>query len=78
MLSVYIDEFCVQIFVLPFFLRFSCFIFKLYNIELFVFPVLLSGFLGGSEGKESACNARDPGSIPGLGRFPGEENGNPL
>ena len=26
------------------------------------------GFLGGSDGKESACNARDPGSIPGLGR----------
>ena len=27
---------------------------------------------GGSDGKESACNARDLGSIPGLGRFPGE------
>ena len=26
---------------------------------------------GGSDGKESACNARDLGSIPGLGRFPG-------
>ena len=26
----------------------------------------------------SACNAGDPGSIPGLGRFPGEGNGNPL
>ena len=35
-------------------------------------------FLGGSEGKESACNAGDPSSIPGLGRFPEEENGNPL
>ena len=33
---------------------------------------------GGSEGKESACNAGDPGSIPGLGRSPGEGNGNPL
>ena len=32
----------------------------------------------GSDGKESTCNARDPGSIPGLGRSPGEENGNPL
>ena len=30
------------------------------------------GFPGGSAGKESACNAGDPGSIPGLGRFPGE------
>ena len=36
------------------------------------------GFPGGSEGKASACNARDPGSIPGLGRSPGERNGNPL
>ena len=31
-----------------------------------------------SVGKESAYNAGDPGSIPGLGRSPGEENGNPL
>ena len=29
-------------------------------------------------GKESACNTGDPGLIPGLGRFPGEGNGNPL
>ena len=35
-------------------------------------------FPDGSDGKESACNAGDPGSIPGLGRFPGEGNGNPL
>ena len=35
-------------------------------------------FPGGSDGKESACNAGDRGSIPGLGRSPGEENGNPL
>ena len=33
---------------------------------------------GGSDGKESACNAGDPGSIPGLERSFGEENGNPL
>ena len=33
---------------------------------------------GGSDDKESACNAGDSGSLPGLGRFPGEENGNPL
>ena len=31
-----------------------------------------------SAGKESACNAEDPGLIPGLGRSPGEGNGNPL
>ena len=35
-------------------------------------------FLGGSDNKESACNAGDPGSIPGSGRSPGEGNGNPL
>ena len=33
---------------------------------------------GGSEVKASAWNAGDPGSIPGLGRSPGERNGNPL
>ena len=30
--------------------------------------------MGGSDGKESACNAGDPGSIPGSGRSPGEWN----
>ena len=33
---------------------------------------------GGSEDKASVYNAGDPGSIPGLGRSPGEGNGNPL
>ena len=33
---------------------------------------------GGSDGKESACNEGEPGSIPGFGRSPGEENGNLL
>ena len=32
----------------------------------------------GSDGKESACNAGDPGLIPGSGRSPRERNGNPL
>ena len=36
------------------------------------------GFPGGSEVKESASSAGDPGSIPGSGRSPGEGNGNPL
>ena len=36
------------------------------------------GFPGGSEAKKSACHAGDPGSIPGSGRSPGEENGNTL
>ena len=35
-------------------------------------------FPGGSDGKASACNAGDPGSIPGWGRSPGEGNGNPV
>ena len=37
-----------------------------------------SGFPGGSDGKNLAYNARDPGSIPGLGRSPGEGNCNPI
>ena len=37
-----------------------------------------TGFSGGSDGKEAACNAGDLGLIPGLGRSPGEGNGNPL
>ena len=40
-------------------------------------PVFL-GFLGGSDGKEFACNAGDLGLIPGLGRCPGGGHGNPL
>ena len=40
-------------------------------------PVFL-GFLGASVGKEFTCNVGDLDSIPGLGRFPGEGNGNPL
>ena len=38
----------------------------------------LLGFPGDSDGKVSAYNARHPGSIPGLGRSPGEGKGNPL
>ena len=36
------------------------------------------GFPGGLDGKESACNARNPGSILRLGRSPGEGNGYPF
>ena len=36
------------------------------------------GFPGSSAGKESTCNARDPGSIPGSERYPGEGIGFPL
>ena len=38
----------------------------------------ICSFPGGSDDKESACNARDPGSIPGSERSPGEGNGNPF
>ena len=55
--------------------------FKFYLISFTVnSPVLLmaTGFPGGSEGKEPACNAGDPGLIPGLGRSPGGGYGDPL
>ena len=45
--------------------------------EMTMHSIILS-FPGGSDGKESACNAEDPGSIPGLGQSPGKGNGNPL
>ena len=58
---------------------------KLTKIQVLAFlPLPFSHFLNtsylpvGSDGKESACNAGDPGSIPGSGRSPGERNGNPL
>ena len=46
--------------------------------SLFMRCTLTEGFPGGSDGKASACNAGDPGLIPGSGRSPGEGNGNPL
>ena len=39
---------------------------------------IIKGFPGGSDSKVSVCNSGDPGSIPGSGRCPGEENDNPL
>ena len=54
----------------------------MYSYELkYIYALLhmiLCGFPGGSDGKASACSAGDQGSIPGLGRSPGEGNGNPL
>ena len=58
-----------------------------YSMQHHVFPEPCFSFLpsscqhsfpGGSDGKESAWNTRDLGSIPGSGRSPGEGNGNPL
>ena len=47
------------------------------NINEMLVASILS-FPSGSDNKESACNAGDPGSIPGSERSPGEGNGNPL
>ena len=47
-----------------------------YQEDVTALPKL--GFPGGSDGKESAHSARDPGLIPELGRSAGEGNGNPL
>jgi len=38
----------------------------------------VQGFPGSPDGKETACNAGDPGSVPVLGRSPGEGNSSPL
>ena len=46
--------------------------------DCFSLPSSFLGFPGGSAGKESPCNAGDLGSIPGLGRSPGEGKGCPL
>ena len=48
------------------------------RVRLSNFQLTTVGFPGGSDGKESACNAGDPASIPGLGRSTGEGNGNTL
>ena len=49
------------------------------RIILIIFlKCIFQKYWSGSDGKESACNAGDLGLIPGLGRLPGEGNGNPL
>ena len=45
---------------------------------MMVLTQTLETFLGGSDGKESACNVGDLGLIPESGRSPGEGNGTPL
>ena len=44
------------------------------HLVIAVIRVYLGGFPGGSDGKESACNAVDTSSIPGSGRSPGKGN----
>ena len=50
----------------------------IHAITVFTARLVFSGFPGGSGSKESACNAGDLASIPGLGRFLGGGHGNPL
>ena len=50
----------------------------IHNIRLLLTIGGILGFPESSVGKESACNAEDPGLIPGSGRSPGEEIGYPL
>ena len=55
--------------------------FKWYNIPdrlYWYLEDLLEGFPGSEDGKESTCNGGDLGLTPGLGRSPGEGNGNPV
>ena len=52
--------------------------YTVYAQFFFLLSRLVMGFPGGSEVKATACNAGDPGSIPGWGKSPGEGNGNPL
>ena len=48
------------------------------RMDFLKYDIYIKGFPGGSEGKASACNVGNLGSIPGSGRSPGEGNGNPL
>ena len=48
------------------------------KLTIWTFSVINQGFPGSSAGKESTCNAGDPGSIPGSGRSAGERIGYPL
>ena len=47
-------------------------------VAYYLMFAILVGFPGDSDGNESVCNAGDVGSVSGLGRSPGEGNGNPL
>ena len=68
---------CVQLFATPWTAAHQ----GIYHSTYSIWTSLLGspkGFFSDSEGAESACNAGDLSSIPGVGRFPGEENGNSL
>ena len=53
-------------------------LFDIFNKYLNVSSIVLLGFPGGPDGKECVCNWENPGSIPWLGRSPGEGCGNPF
>ena len=61
---------CLSFYPLPIYFSLS--------LCVYCYSISSSDFPGGSDGKASAYNAGDPGSIPGLGRSSGEGNGNPL
>ena len=54
------------------------YILKYIHIYKYIYRYIYLGFPGGSDGKASAYNVGDPGSIPGSRRSPGEGNGSPL
>ena len=60
---------CLSFVPIPYHLDYSRFV---------VYFEIREGFPGGSDGKESACSARDPGAVPRSGRSLGEEHGYPL
>ena len=60
-------------------MHFSCLVYVILAfITDYLTMVCISGVPCGSDGKASACNAGDVGSMPGLGGSPGERHGNPL
>ena len=67
-------SFKASVSLLIFFLDISTDIIEVLKFSTIVIRV---GFLGGSDSKESTCNPGDPGSVPGLGKSPGEGNSYP-
>ena len=73
------SESIIQLFATPWTVARQALLIMVFNRHLRnCYTFVTEIFPGGSDGKESACNAGDPGLIPGLGRSPGEGNGNPL
>ena len=59
-------------------LTIKTFVSKVMSLLYNTLSSFVMGFPGGSEGKESACNTGDLGSVPGIGRSSGGGQGNPL